>query len=158
MRFTILASIATSLVIAYLLTGAVGHSIGQEAKPGEASQKAEAGQRQLIVLKDRNGCGGKTVAEYPSNKRHYGQVNPNDEARSMLLIGVEKDTIIKLYDDRDGNENQEDWCEIRVLESGLRLCVDTFNQNDEEPGRFRIRYHKVNGNGVDGHVSYIRIH
>ena len=79
---------------------------------------------------------------------------PNDEARSCTLIDVPAGTVIKIYDNPDG-DTKDDWAEIIVHKTTTQeFCVWSF-EIDFSDEWCTIRYHKKNG--LDGKVSRIEV-
>ena len=77
----------------------------------------------------------------------------NDEARSVLLDGALPDTLIRVFDSRDGDMS-DDWAEILVTALASGRCVGTF-EDDFSDDAVTVVYHAVNG--LDGKVSRVEI-
>ncbi|BAO44517.1 esterase/lipase family protein [Thiolapillus brandeum] len=93
----------------------------------------------------------------------------NDEIRSVLLYpGVRSNTVISLYNDPDGTEN-DDWARIHIGENTVidaPYCIDTLEQqraaSDVVNGvtDITIDFHEIDGlvgDGLDGKVSHVNI-
>ncbi len=78
----------------------------------------------------------------------------NDEARSLLLHDIPAGKVFRLYDDREGDYQDDDWTEILVKRPVARKYVDTFEQSFEDDD-IRVIHHR--DNGLDGKVSYAHV-
>ncbi|MGK7923050.1 MAG: hypothetical protein AB4080_23925 [Trichodesmium sp.] len=79
----------------------------------------------------------------------------NDEARSLLIKGPAEDTTVALYDNPDGDTDDDySVINIRSVSGGDTVCVGTF-EKDYDYGEVKVYYRK--DNGLDGRVSHIEI-
>lgn len=106
-----------------------------------------------ITLYEGNGAQQDVLEVYPDKPNISQKVNPNDEARSLVLNDVEPYTTIRVFDDPSGAKD-DDYTIIKVRNSRPNLVVGTF-ENSFDNGDVSVQhYHK---NGLDGKVSYIEI-
>jgi hypothetical protein len=121
---------------------------------------AEAGD---LVFYEGNGCDQDIVFTYNSEesaddncKKSGACKGDNDEARSLLIVGIAKPgTRIRVYDSPSASTT-DDYAIIDIL-SDLPLegaCVSTFEQNLLSQG-YRIIY--VPKNGLDGKISHVTV-
>jgi hypothetical protein len=81
----------------------------------------------------------------------------NDEARSLLIRGLKKGTLIVVYDNPDAKEN-DDFAVVEILkdEPDKAVCIGSFEQSfKSKSGDWRITF--VHHNGLDGKVSHVRV-
>ncbi len=79
---------------------------------------------------------------------------PNDEARSCTLEDVPEGTVITLYDNSEGDKD-DDWTQITVNKRTTNdVCVPSFEQDFSDEW-FTENYHK--NNGLQGKVSRIEV-
>lgn len=76
---------------------------------------------------------------------------PNDEARSLRLLGVPAGYRLRLYDSPSCSTN-DDWTEIRVHQTTVQDLVATFESSFFN-GRLQVIHH--HDNGLDGKVSCV---
>lgn len=112
-----------------------------------------------VVLHEGNGGTQNKVCELPvtPGATTVFQGHPqcdNDEARSLTLLDVPAGLQLKLFDNPDGEE-QDDWVEIRSKAAIVSETVDTLERSAETAG-LSIVYHR--NNGLDGKVSRLEIH
>ncbi|WP_121626880.1 hypothetical protein [Poseidonibacter antarcticus] len=78
----------------------------------------------------------------------------NDEANSIQLYYVPKNTYISVYDDPNCNGEKDDWTEIYVKKDTKSLQINNFEQNISNKSNYSVKYHK--DNGLNGKVSCIK--
>jgi hypothetical protein len=81
------------------------------------------------------------------------KVMDNDEARSVRLLNVRKDAVLKVYDNPDG-KTDDDWTEILVLKEVQEYIVHSFEKTYADE-TVKVTYHPHNG--LDGKISHIKI-
>ena len=114
--------------------------------------------RGSITFMEGNDCTQSVVAQLPPT---WGQVveadSPsgfvNDEARSVLLQDVPGDTLIRVFDSRDGDMS-DDWAGIMISDDVSALCIRSF-EDAYIGAAVTVEYHAVNG--LDGKVSRVEI-
>ena len=74
----------------------------------------------------------------------------NDEARSLFLSGVKAGTIIRVYDDSSGSQN-DDWTQI-FAKSNVSTCLGTFESSFSNSS-LRVDHHP--DDNLDGKVSLV---
>lgn len=117
-----------------------------------------------LVFYEGNRCSQDIVFTYDSeasaddNCQKKG--NPchgdNDEARSLLILGIAKPgTRIRVYDS-PGADLTDDYAIIDILSNlpAEGVCVSTFEQSVAGSG-YRMSY--VRKNGLDGKISHVRV-
>lgn len=77
----------------------------------------------------------------------------NDESRSLLLVNIRPDVVVRLFDNPDG-EMDDDWVEIFVKQQIPDYCITTYEQSFEDDF-VRITYY--DHNGLDGKVSRLEV-
>jgi micrococcal nuclease len=77
----------------------------------------------------------------------------NDEARSVVLLGVPADTRVTVYDD-PGADRGDDYTELYLKRAVDVLCVDSFERSFENDSVVAV-FHRVNG--LDGKVSQVEV-
>lgn len=75
----------------------------------------------------------------------------NDEAKSMILHRVPKDSVIYIFDNPDGSK-KDDWTKIEVKKEQAFLNIDDFEKNFNDEN-IKVTYFKKNG--LNGKVSRI---
>jgi hypothetical protein len=116
-----------------------------------------------LVFYEGNSCTQDIVFTYDSEKsaddncKNSGACDgDNDEARSLLIVGIAKPgTRIRVYDSPSASLT-DDYAIIDIL-SDLPpegACVDTFEQSVTNPG-YRMSY--VRKNGLDGKISHVTV-
>lgn len=80
----------------------------------------------------------------------------NDEAKSMKIWGVKKDTLITLYDD-PGRSQNDDYLEVYMLQDCTRAapCLVATFENTFSTQQVSTRFHR--SNGLNGKVSSLKI-
>jgi hypothetical protein len=81
---------------------------------------------------------------------------PNDEARSVRLLGVRAGTRLVVYDS-PGCSTDDDWAEVAVKTNVWDREVPSFTIPDYEDDEIVVVYHGVRNNGLDGKVSCIEV-
>jgi len=77
----------------------------------------------------------------------------NDGTRSMLLVNVQPEVVIRLYDNPDG-EVDDDWVEILVKQAIPDYCIGSYEQSFENDF-VSVTFH--DHNGLDGKVSRLEV-
>jgi hypothetical protein len=77
----------------------------------------------------------------------------NDEARSMTLFDVKQGTVIRVFDNSDGNR-ADDWAEIVVKRDITRKVIGTFERSFEDAD---VRVVYIERDNLDGKVSRLEI-
>jgi sphingomyelin phosphodiesterase len=76
-----------------------------------------------------------------------------DEIRSLIVYDVPADSILRLYDDAEGDRN-DDWVEILFKRAVAEKQIGTLEQSFEDD-ELRVTYYP--NNGLDGKVSRVEI-
>ena len=77
----------------------------------------------------------------------------NDDARSLILLNVRKDAIIRVYDSPDG-KTSDDWMEIWVKKEVQQYIVGSFETNIDDDV-VKATCHP--NNGLNGKVSRVEV-
>lgn len=77
----------------------------------------------------------------------------NDEARSLILYDVPAGAVLRLYDNSEGNR-EDDWVEILVKRPISEKLIRTFEQSFEDDD---VRMTYFRNNGLDGKVSRLEV-
>lgn len=98
--------------------------------------------------------------DYNINCKDHDEGFSNDEARSMSLENIPGSSLIKVYDDPDAND-EDDNTSIYVTGPIECIIVGTFEEtrvyNDECGGPNKAEVTYSGGNGLDGKISRIMI-
>jgi hypothetical protein len=143
-----------------LLTSSVLFAAPNVALAQDSSVR-EAGD---LAFYEGNGCTQDIVFNYDSEKSAddncqtsgtacYGD---NDEARSLLIVGIAKPgTRIRVYDSPSADLT-DDYAVIDILPDlpPEGACVSTFEQSVLRPG-YRMSY--VRKDGLDGKISRVKV-
>ncbi|WP_430908143.1 hypothetical protein [Maribacter sp. 2-571] len=124
---------------------------GRTTSQNDLDTKTNEGTR--IVFYEGNGC-DQDVVQSIGNKNFDGRAQKNDEARSVNLIQVPKGTVIKVYDNPKGKEN-DDFAIILVKKKIFNYCIRTFEQSIYSSN---IEMNYTRKNGLDGKISKIVVH
>lgn len=126
----------------------------QEIVPQEAGD---------LVFYEGNGCSQDIVFTYDSersaddNCQNSGACDgDNDEARSLLIVGIAKPgTRIRVYDSPSASLT-DDYAIIDILPNlpPEGVCIRTFEQSVSRRG-YRMSY--VHKNGLDGKISHVTV-
>lgn len=111
---------------------------------------------QYIFYSDNGGGGNKLGSIDSSGGQSYNLKDSeppiqNDEARSVVLQGVDAGSILIVSDSPNGCMD-DDWCVIEVLQNIDNYTVPSFEQPINEQW-LRLTYFKFNG--LDGKVSHL---
>ena len=110
----------------------------------------------LTFFKDNNVTGRPLCGLLPATAEYNftrHRACENDDARSLLLVDVRKDTVIEVFDD-SRCRTRDDWTRITVKRNIARYNVNTFELSTED-NFIKVEY-MTRGN-LDGKVSCVRI-
>ena len=108
-----------------------------------------------IVFFEDNGCRGDVVGvwfEGASPTTIHFKTLPgfhNDEARSLRIVNLPKNSSITLWDNPGGSKI-DDWAEIILRAHASEYDVNSFERSYED-ATVKVTYHRKNG--LDGKVS-----
>ena len=125
-------------------------------------------QQDIVFFKDA-GCKGDESAVFSSTYK-VGGVNcrtndscENNEISSLMLFpSIKKESLIELYNDAS-DDASDDWAVIDIANATLTkpLCISSFETELSDEVRARgitMQFHEVSGSGLDGKVSFIKVH
>ncbi len=84
----------------------------------------------------------------------------NDEARSMELFNFTENTFIRIYNDKNKDQDQA-WYEMRIYEDISQRVIGTFEDHILENGLLAVYHQSSSGiipDGLDGKVSRVEIY
>lgn len=107
-----------------------------------------------LVFYEGNNATQKNIAVELDYPNYTTRIIPNDEARSLLLVGVRAGAVITLYDSKSWSTG-DDYCVIRVKRLiGNRCVIGSFERSYEDDD-VQVTYYR--NNGLDGKVSSMKI-
>ncbi len=125
----------------------------QPTTPTQPQQPEKATDATKVIFYEGNGCSQDIVKSYGKDNVD-GKISPNDEARSVNLIQVPAGTTIMVYDSPDAKEN-DDFATIVIKKRVFDFCIRTFEASIYTDN---VEMTYTRKNGLDGKVSYVKIH
>jgi hypothetical protein len=124
-----------------------------------------------IVFYEENGCKGDEAGIFSSSYKAGGVRCLDDSACSdnkissmMLYPNIKKDTTIELYSNKS-DSTTDDWAVLTIGNTTLSkpICINSFETSLSQEVKdldISMEYHEVSlgENGLDGKVSYIKVH